>query len=358
MPDKMSQREDRAAARLRRRGGRLPDQRRARGPRELLLGRRAGSTKRSPARSPEPVREPGQPAAHYETTGPEIWEQVGDELDVLVAGVGTGGTITGVGALPASERLPALEIVGADPEGSIYNAPEVRPYLDRGRRRGLLADDVRPAIVDRWITVSDRDAFLAARRLAREEGILIGGSAGMALHAALEVPASSTTSKTVLVLLPDGGRPYLSKMFNDNWMIEHGLLERPAPVPTVAEILRPRRSRSRTCRRWSRSAPSSACRRGDQPAAAVRRSRRCRSCASAATAARRPRPTSSARSRSASCSTGSSAKAPTRCRRRGRRRDGAAAVRSCAAEQRVDQVIGDLQERPAVVVADGDRPTA
>jgi cystathionine beta-synthase len=177
------------------------------------------------------------PEAHEATTGPEIWEQVGDELDILVVGVGTGGTVTGIGRYLRA-RLPALEIVGADPEGSIFNSPEVRPYLIEGVGEDFWPTTFDRTMVDRFITVSDRDAFLAARRIAREEGILVGGSAGMALHAALEVCRNEPPDRTVLCVLPDGGRPYLSKFFDDAWMISHGFLERAGSVPTIAELLR------------------------------------------------------------------------------------------------------------------------
>jgi cystathionine beta-synthase len=185
---------------------------------------------------PDQYSNPANPAAHLASTGPEIFEQVGDELDVLVCGVGTGGTVSGVGHY-LKERLPGLEIVGADPEGSIYNSPDVRPYLIEGVGEDFWPTTFDRSIVDRFITVSDRDAFLAARRLAREEGILVGGSAGMAFAAALDVARALEPSKTVLALLPDGGRPYLSKVFDDAWMIQHGFLARPGAAPTVAEIL-------------------------------------------------------------------------------------------------------------------------
>jgi cystathionine beta-synthase len=185
---------------------------------------------------PDQYSNPANPAAHLRSTGPEIFEQVGEELDVLVCGVGTGGTVSGVGHF-LKERLPDLEIVGADPEGSIYNSPEVRPYLIEGVGEDFWPVTFDRPIVDHWITVSDRDAFLAARQLAREEGILVGGSGGMALAAALQVARGLPPEKTVLALLPDGGRPYLSKVFDDAWMIQHGFLQRPGAPPTVAELL-------------------------------------------------------------------------------------------------------------------------
>jgi cystathionine beta-synthase len=190
--------------------------------------------------NPNQYANQANPATHYATTGPEIWDQVGDDLDYLVVGVGTGGTVTGVGRY-LKEQKPEIQIVGADPEGSIYTG-DVHSYLIEG-----VGEDFWPAtfdrtVVDRWIQVSDRDAFLCARRVAAVEGILIGGSGGMAVQAALDVANELTPDKTVLVILPDGGRPYLSKVFDDDWMRSHGLLDRPGLPPTVADLVRAKSS--------------------------------------------------------------------------------------------------------------------
>ncbi len=182
------------------------------------------------------------PEAHYATTGPEIWQQTDGSISHLVVGVGTGGTITGT-ARYLRERKPAIEVIGADPVGSIFTArrPEdVHGYLIEGVGEDFWPDTFDPSVVDRYLTVSDRDAFLTTRRLALTEGILAGGSGGMATWAALEVArAIDDRSAVVVVILPDGGRSYLSKIYNDAWMTEYGFLAR-AGEPTVGEILRRR----------------------------------------------------------------------------------------------------------------------
>jgi cystathionine beta-synthase len=186
--------------------------------------------------NPNQYANPANPQAHYESTGPEIWEQLGDELDVLVTGVGTGGTVSGTGRY-LKERKPALQIVGADPIGSIYSSEQVHSYLVEGVGEDFWPSTFDREIVDRWFRVSDRDAFAATRRIAREEGILIGASGGLALHAALSVAAELPPEQTVLVVLPDGGRPYLSKVFNDDWMLVHGMFEGAARPPTAGELV-------------------------------------------------------------------------------------------------------------------------
>jgi cystathionine beta-synthase len=177
------------------------------------------------------------PQAHYETTGPEIWEQTGGEIDALVISVGTGGTISGAGRY-LKERNPNVLIVGADPEGSVYTSDETHPYLVEGIGKDTWPETMSRDIVDRWVRVSDRDSFVTARRLAREEGILAGGSAGTTVWAALEVAKDFGPEARILTVLPDSGRSYLSKFYDDNWMLQYGFLERKAPAPTIDEVLR------------------------------------------------------------------------------------------------------------------------
>jgi cystathionine beta-synthase len=188
------------------------------------------------AYKPDQYSNRANPDAHYETTGPEIWEQTGGEIDALVIAVGTGGTISGA-ARYLREQKPDLLVVGADPEGSIYSSERVHPYLVEGIGEDFWPQTYDPKLVDEYVTVSDRDSFLTARRLAREEGILVGGSGGTAVHAMLEVAKRFGPEATVVTLIPDGGRAYLSKFYDDNWMLEYGFLERRAPAPTVEQVL-------------------------------------------------------------------------------------------------------------------------
>jgi cystathionine beta-synthase len=184
---------------------------------------------------PDQYANQANPTAHYHSTGPELWEQTGGRIDVLVLGVGTGGTVTGAGRY-LKERNPDLLIVGADPEGSIYSGDDVHPYLVEGVGEDFWPTTFDASLVDRWIRVSDHDAFQMTRRLGREEGLLVGGSSGMAMAAAVEVAGELGPDKVVVVLLPDGGRGYISKVFNDDWMRQHGFLGRRG-VATVRDVL-------------------------------------------------------------------------------------------------------------------------
>jgi cystathionine beta-synthase len=177
------------------------------------------------------------PAAHYETTGPEIWEQTDGRIDVLVAGVGTGGTISGV-ARCLKEKNPDVMVVGADPEGSVFSAPdeEPRPYLVEGIGEDFWPKTFDPATVDRYVRVSDKDSFLTARAITRQEGILVGGSSGTALFAALTVARELPDDALIVVIFPDTGRNYLSKLYSDAWLLQYGFLER-REVIRVEEVL-------------------------------------------------------------------------------------------------------------------------
>ncbi len=183
------------------------------------------------------------PRAHEATTGPEIWRQTQGRVTHLVASVGTGGTITGI-AHHLKAQAPTVRIIGADPEGSVLSGDSARPYLTEGVGEDFMPGTFDPGVVDRWVRVSDRDAFAMARRLTREEGILGGESCGTALVAALDEAArlmreepATARDAVMVVLLPDGGRNYLSKLYNDEWLRANGLVGSPTAPVRVSEVL-------------------------------------------------------------------------------------------------------------------------
>ena len=187
---------------------------------------------------PNQYYNPMNPEAHYNTTGPEIWKQTDGKVTHVVLGIGTGGTVTGAGRY-LKEHNPAIKIVGADPDGSLYTGG-VHPYKVEGIGEDFYPGTFDPGLVDQWIRVSDRDSFLTARRLTREEGILVGGSSGTAMFAALEVAKGLDESAFILVLFADSGRSYLSKIYNDEWMRQNGYLERYPLQATVLDVVRDR----------------------------------------------------------------------------------------------------------------------
>jgi len=177
--------------------------------------------------SPNQYSNPANPEAHYRSTGPEIWEQTDGQIDALVLGVGTGGTVTGAARF-LKEQKPAVQVIGVDPVGSIYTArsdDEVHTYLTEGVGEDFWPETFDPSLVDRFLRVSDAAAYSMSRHLATTEGVLVGSSGGMAVVGALEV-AVEAPGDLVVVILPDSGRSYVSKVFNDEWINEHGLGER------------------------------------------------------------------------------------------------------------------------------------
>ena len=185
---------------------------------------------------PNQYHNPVNPQTHYDTTGPEIWEQTEGRLTAFVCGVGTGGTISGAGRY-LKEQDPDVLVVGADPEGSIYSGDSPRPYLVEGIGEDFMPSTFDPSVVDRYVRVSDRDSFLTARAITRQEGILVGGSSGTAVFAALAIARElDDPEATIVVLLPDSGRQYMSKLYSETWMLQHGMLERP-DVVRVEEVL-------------------------------------------------------------------------------------------------------------------------
>jgi cystathionine beta-synthase len=183
---------------------------------------------------PNQYANPHNPEAHVLTTGPELWEQTAGRITHLVVSIGTGGTISGIGRYLKTKN-PDIQIIGADPEGSVYSGGSGRPYLVEGIGEDFWPDAYDREVADRVVMVSDRDSFLTARRVTREEGILVGGSCGTAVWAALEVGRDLGADDVMVVLLPDSGRGYLSKVYDDAWMADHGFLR--AGGDTIEAVL-------------------------------------------------------------------------------------------------------------------------
>jgi cystathionine beta-synthase len=186
---------------------------------------------------PNQYTNPENPASHYHSTGPEIWEQTEGKVTHFVAGIGTGGTISGTGRYLKDVSGGRVKVIGADPEGSVYSGGSGRPYLVEGVGEDIWPETYDKSICDEIIAVSDADSFLMTRRLAREEALLTGGSCGLAVAAALRVARAAAPDDVIVVLLPDGGRGYLGKIFNDEWMADYGFLSSETAEPRVADVL-------------------------------------------------------------------------------------------------------------------------
>ncbi len=195
---------------------------------------------------PDQYSNPANPAAHYATTGPEIWQDTDGRISAFVAGIGTGGTISGT-ARYLKEQNPNVKIIGADPPGSVYSGDTPKPYKVEGIGMDLYPKNYDADLVDEVIRIDDRTSFYWARRLAHEEGILVGGSAGTALAAAHTYARNLTANDVVVVLLPDTGRGYLSKQYNDTWMRENDLIvQAENDQPTMLDVLTYRRTHARS----------------------------------------------------------------------------------------------------------------
>ncbi len=189
---------------------------------------------------PNQFHNPVNPVAHYRTTGPEIWEQTAGKITHLVAGIGTGGTISGTARF-LKECNPKIHVVGADPEGSIYSGDTPKSYAVEGIGMSYLPETVDMKVIDEMVRVSDRDSFLMARRITREEGLLVGGSSGTAAVAAVRLAATLPAEAVLVAIFPDSGKGYMSKIFNDEWMIANGFLAEGKRLATVGDVLRSKR---------------------------------------------------------------------------------------------------------------------
>jgi cystathionine beta-synthase len=185
---------------------------------------------------PDQYSNSNNPLSHFETTGPELWAQTEGRITHFIAGVGTGGTISGTGNYLKQASGGAVRVIGADPVGSVYSGGTGRPYLVEGVGEDFWPTAYDPNVCDEIIAVSDKDSFEMTRRMAREEGLLVGGSCGMAVVAALDVAKRANPGDVVVVLLPDSGRGYLSKVFNDDWMSAYGFLQADTDR-TVGDVL-------------------------------------------------------------------------------------------------------------------------
>jgi cystathionine beta-synthase len=187
---------------------------------------------------PDQYANPDNPASHYSSTGPELWKQTEGRITHFVAGVGTGGTVSGTGRFLKEASGGRVQVIGADPEGSVYSGGSGRPYLVEGVGEDFWPTTYDRTVCDEIIAVSDADSFEMTRRLAREEALLVGGSCGMAAAAAVRLAERLGPDDVVVVLLPDGGRGYLSKVFNDQWMSAFGFLPPDSSGATVGDVLR------------------------------------------------------------------------------------------------------------------------